>query len=119
MTKITKTQASGVLTVLAPALELELCLRSFREFVQRAWPAIEPSTSFIPGYHIDAICEHLQAVSEGHVQRLLIALPPRCMKSTLVSVLWPAWEWSRRAGEPRRLPAATRWLFASYSQELA
>ena len=30
-------------------------------FVEAAWPVIEPATRFVPGWHIDAICDHLQA----------------------------------------------------------
>lgn len=45
------------------------------------------------GWHIDAICAHLEAVSNGDVTRLLINVPPGTMKSLLVSVFWPAWEW--------------------------
>src|SRR5438874_11325672 len=77
--------------------------RSLREFVQQAWPVVEPATNFVPGWHIDAICEHLEAVSRGQIQRLLICIPPRHMKSLLVSALWPCWEWFRH---PSR-----RWLF--------
>jgi predicted phage terminase large subunit-like protein len=47
----------------------------------------------VHSWHIDAICQHLEAVTNGRIQRLLINVPPGCMKSLLVSVLWPAWEW--------------------------
>jgi len=42
---------------------------------------------------MQAICEHLEAVSRGDIERLLINVPPGCCKSLLVSVYWPAWEW--------------------------
>ena len=54
---------------------------------------MEPSTPFVPGFHIDAIIEHLEAVTRGQIRNLLINVPPRHMKSLLVSVFWPAWEW--------------------------
>lgn len=57
------------------------------------------------------ICEYLEAVSAGEITRLVINLPPRYMKSLLVSVLWPTWEWLT--------PPHTRWLFASYSASLS
>ena len=41
----------------------------------------------------DAICQHLEAVTDGRITRLLINVPPGSMKSLLVSVFWPAWEW--------------------------
>jgi len=66
---------------------------------------------FIRGRHIDAIIDHLEAVSYGHIRRLLINVPPRHMKSLLVSVFWPAWEWTRW---PER-----RWLYSSYAANLS
>lgn len=66
---------------------------------------------FVPGWHIDAIAENLEAVSRGEIQRLLITIPPRHTKSTIVSVMWPCWEW---IDHPE-----LRWLFASYAESLA
>lgn len=40
-------------------------------------------------------------------------VPPGAMKSMLVNVFWPAWEWG-----PRNMPA-TRYISASYSQHLS
>ncbi len=40
---------------------------------------------------------HLEAVSRGEIQYLLINVPPGMMKSLLVSVFWPAWEWATQA----------------------
>ncbi len=92
-------------------VEREHAMRSLREFVRQAWHIIEPMTPFVPGWHIDAIIDHLEAVSYGHIRNLLINVPPRHMKSLLVSVLWPAWEWTRW---PER-----RWLFSSYAATLS
>lgn len=75
------------------ALERERGRRSFRKFVGMAWHVVEPARTFVPGWHIDAICEHLQAITEGKIRDLIINMPPRHMKSLLVGVLWPAWEW--------------------------
>ena len=88
-------------------IDAELASRSLREFVRQAWRVVEPSTPFVPGWHIDAIIEHLEAVTRGQIRNLLINVPPRHMKSLLVSVFWPAWEWIRW---PER-----RWLYSSYA----
>ena len=72
---------------------------------------VEPATAFVPGWHIDAICEHLEAISAGQLRRLIINIPPRHMKSLLVSVFWPTWEWTQH---PSR-----RFLTASYAQPLS
>ena len=92
-------------------IDAELATRSLREFVRLAWPVVEPSTPFVPGWHIDAIVEHLEAVTYGQIRNLLINVPPRHMKSLLVSVFWPAWEWIRW---PER-----RWLYSSYGAQLS
>ena len=84
---------------------------SLRDFVRLAWPVVEPSTTYLSNWHIDAICDHLTYVTAGEIRRLVINIPFRCMKSLAVSVLWPAWEWAFRPG--------TRWLFASYAQSLS
>ncbi len=65
-------------------------------FVREAWPVLHPGTPYVHGWHIDAICEHLEAITDGRITRLLINVPPGTMKSLLVSVFWPAWEWTFR-----------------------
>src|ERR1017187_10876144 len=92
-------------------IDSEMAARSLRQFVQQAWVVVETSTQFVPGWHIDANIEHLEAVTRGQIRNLLINVPPRHMKSLLVSVLWPAWEWIRW---PER-----RWLFSSYAATLS
>ena len=84
---------------------------SLRRFVSFAWHVLEPATPFVAGWHLDAICEHLEFVSTGEIRNLLINVPPRHMKSLAVCVFWPAWEWI--------MMPARRWLFASYAQSLS
>jgi len=93
------------------AAEAELCKRSFYDFVEAAWKVVEPGTEFIPSWHVKAICRHLEAATRGEIRRLIINIPPRCMKSLLVSVFWPAWVWIHRP--------QSRWLFASYAHHLS
>ena len=92
-------------------IDHELAARGLGEFVRQAWHVVEPSTPFVPGWHIDAIVDHLEAVSRGHIRNLLINVPPRHMKSLLVSVFWPCWEW---INWPER-----RWLYSSYGAQLS
>lgn len=86
-------------------------LWTFREFIEPAWQIVEPATPFVGGYHVDAIAEHLQAISDGQLQNLIINIPPRHTKSTFVGVLWPAWEWT--------VNPWLQWLCASYKEALA
>src|ERR1017187_6451004 len=76
-------------------VKAERARRSLRTFIEAAWPIVEP-TPFVPGWHIDAVCEHLEAVTRGDIRNLLITIPPRHTKSTIVSVMWPCWEWIDR-----------------------
>lgn len=89
----------------------ERCRRRLGEFVRNAWPVLEPSTEVSWNWHLDAVCDHLQGVSEGRIRNLLINIPPGHAKSLLVAVFWPAWIWTRNP--------AWRGLFASYALELA
>lgn len=66
-------------------------------FARQAWQQFEPG-KFIGGWHIEAICEHLEAVTRGDIENLIINIPPRCMKTALVSVMWPAWIWIKNPG---------------------
>src|SRR5882672_4660812 len=62
-------------------------------FVRYFWHILEPETPFVDGWVLWAMCEHLEAVTAGKITRLLINVPPGSMKSLLVNVFWPAWEW--------------------------
>ncbi len=70
------------------------CEESFLAFVKYMWPVIEPATPLVTGWAMDAICEHLEAVTYGDITRLLINVPPGSSKSLLCNVFWPAWEWA-------------------------
>ena len=48
-------------------LRAERLRRSLRAFVEDAWPILEPGTEFRLNWHIDAICEHLEAVTRGEL----------------------------------------------------
>lgn len=95
----------------ARTLEKRLCELSFRDFIFYAWESLEPGNPLKPGWHIDAICEHLQAVQKGEIQRLIINIPPGTTKSMCATVLFPVWLWINRPEE--------RLICASYSGELA
>lgn len=95
------------------AVERELCRQSLADFVRLAWPVIEPAQQYIHGWAIDAIADHLAAVTTGDIKRLLINVPPGLMKSLMTGVFWPAWEWG-----PRGI-AHMRYVCGSHGQDLA
>ncbi len=73
--------------------------KSLAAFVRQAWHVIEPVGSYVHGWVVDAICQHLEAVTDGRIKRLIINVPPGSMKSLLLNVFWPAWEWG-----PKNMP---------------
>jgi len=88
-----------------------LAEKSLAEYIKQSWPIIEPGTDYLHNWHIDLISEYLEAITAGQITRLLINIPPRYMKSTCVSVMWPTWEWITRP--------SMRYLFVSYSSSLS
>lgn len=80
----------------------------FRHF---AWPVLEPATQYVDNWHLHAIAEHLQGVTNGDINRLIINVPFRMLKSTLVSQAWPVWEWIEKP--------SIQYLTASYAKLLS
>ncbi len=99
--------------IAADAERIRTNCQSLTGFVREAWHVVEPSVDYVHGWHIDAICQHLEAVTAGDITRLLINVPPGTMKSLLCGVFWPAWEWGPK-GKPQ-----LRYLGASYSEHYA
>lgn len=95
------------------AVEREIARRSLASFAKMAWAILEPSTPLKWGWALDAICAHLEAVTDGRIPRLLMNVPPGMMKSLLTGVIWPAWEWGPK-GKP-----GMRFLGTAHKQDLA
>lgn len=87
------------------------CEADLYTFVRAAFHVIEPEQRFVDGWHIKILCEHLEAATRGEIRNILFTMPPRTMKSLVVSVFWPAWVWLK---DPSK-----RFLFASYGHNLA
>ena len=81
--------------------------------MREAWHVLEPTTPYVHGWHHDAICEHLEAITKRQITRLQINQPPGTMKSLVASVLWEAWEWG-----PAGMPGL-RYLTTSYTETYA
>jgi predicted phage terminase large subunit-like protein len=86
--------------------------RSLYEFCKQAWHIIEPGIKFVDGWHVRAICLECQELVDNPGGRLLINIPPGCMKSLVVNVFFPAWVWGPRGWD------AARFFHASYSPDL-
>jgi len=89
-------------------------------FVREAWHVLEPTTPLVWGWHMDAICDHVEALLAGWAASQSggappdqrnggFCVPPGSSKSLIVSVFAPAWLWLRMpsarinviAGNPR------------------
>jgi predicted phage terminase large subunit-like protein len=108
MTSATFSQALNAVTL--EDVQAEYARRHLRAFVEQAWPIVEART-FVSNWHLDVLCDHLEAVTKGDCAHLLINIPPGTAKSLIVSVFWPAWMW---ATDPSK-----RFIAASYGQDLA
>lgn len=105
---------------LRSSIQKAKCERSLVEFIKCAWDIVEPGQPYVHNWHVNLICEHLEAISRGFIKdddtvynRLLINVPPGFTKSLLVAVFWPSWEWG-----PFNKPHM-RYICASHSQDLS
>lgn len=99
------------MSVGADRIERELGLRGgLLDFIRMAWPLVEPGVPFQENWHIEEICKVLEAVERGELRRLVINIPPGCMKSLTTSVFWPVWSWIRNPG--------SRFMYASFDASL-
>lgn len=83
---------------------------SLHSFVAQAWHVVEGGRDFTDGWHVQAICEHLEAVHRGEIRNLLINIPPRFSKSSLCCVYFPVWCWIQNP--------SIQWVFSSYAFDL-
>src|ERR1700759_2799192 len=92
--------------------ELDVILRSdLGYFAERCFYQLNPQAAFLTNWHIEVIAAKLAAVREGKIQRLIINLPPRHLKSLMASIAFPAWCLGH---DP-----SSQILCVSYAQDLA
>lgn len=78
-----------------------LCRQSFAAFVREFWDTVPGSRPCRWNWHMDVLCDELQKVAERVFKGLpkeydlVINVPPGTSKSTIVSILFPAWTWTR------------------------
>ncbi|WP_164503862.1 phage terminase large subunit [Rickettsiales endosymbiont of Stachyamoeba lipophora] len=88
-----------------------LLKNNFNGFFEKAFQEINPGKILEYNWHTEYIAKHLEEVTKGNIKRLIINLPPRYLKSQLVTVAWPAWI---LANDPTK-----RIICTSYSQKLS
>ncbi|MEO7827532.1 MAG: hypothetical protein ABIR60_10365, partial [Allosphingosinicella sp.] len=69
----------------------EVMRRDFVSFLLRVFPYIRGGADLLPNWHLDAIAYQLQRIRRCECNRLLVTLPPRNLKSMMISVAWVAW----------------------------
>ena len=89
---------------------------SLYKFIKAGWKWIDPNP-YVDGWHLEAIAEHLQAVADGDIRRLIINQPPRTSKSSML-VAFDAWVWAQRNATPTAGPGV-QFLHSSYAQTLS
>lgn len=90
---------------------------SLYRFVKAAWPFVD-AAPWQDGWPIEAVCEHLEAVVRGDIRRLIINIPPRTGKSSVLAICFPAWVWALRNSSHTSGPGC-QFLFASYAEKLS
>lgn len=75
------------------------------EYIRQSWIVTNPGTTFEDAKHIEVVADHVQTQLEEWAQAcsdptfvarhqdLLINIPPRCLKSTIVAVCATTWAW--------------------------
>src|SRR5207248_6012981 len=83
----------------------------FSTFIERSFIELNPTTPFLPNWHIELIASELEACRRGQTTRLIINVPPRSLKSHCASIAFPAWLLGHN-------PSA-QIICCSYAQDLA
>lgn len=60
-------------------------------FLHRCFLTLNPGTPFLRNWHIAAILYRLEQIRRGEINRLIINMPPRYLKSIVCSVAFPAY----------------------------
>ena len=83
----------------------------FYAFIERSFYELNPTTRFLPNWHLEMIAAELEACRRGQTKRLIVSVPPRSLKSLCASVAFPAWLLGH--------DSSAQIICASYGQELA
>lgn len=83
----------------------------FDFFLRMAFRQLGGNEPYEHNWHIDAIIHQLDEVREGKNRHLMVTIPPRHLKSRIITIAWVAWMLGHN-------PALT-FLCVSYNQKLA
>ena len=60
-------------------------------FLGRSFRFLNPGKELSGAYYVRGLCHALERVARGEVRRLIVEMPPRHSKSTVASIVLPAW----------------------------
>ena len=66
------------------------CREEFEPFFERAFVTLNPGVIYIRVWHTAAIAHLLEKMERGEIRNLLVNIPPRYMKSQMISVAYTA-----------------------------
>jgi len=98
-------------------MEAERLEGRFYEFFKAAWPHFD-TADFTDNWHLEDICDHMEAVARGYILRALINEPPRTGKTAIISICFIAWLWAQRERGPLMGPQVSA-FYASYAEDLS
>jgi len=91
---------------------------SLQEFVREGWSLLEPVSTLSWTWHLNLICDYLTLIRDGkfrtlhpELEGIIFNVPPRTMKSLLISVFFHIWAWITKP--------SLRFMFVSYSEKLS
>ena len=97
-------------------VQAHMCKKSFYRFVETFWSVIIPEEPVF-NWHIKYLCDEMQKLAYYIVNRLpkpydiIINIPPGTTKSTIVTIMFPAWLWTQ---DP-----SLRVISSSYSSDVS
>lgn len=77
------------------------CRKYFKDFVNEFWPEIPGAGTLLWNWHLDVLCDELQTVAERvfanqpKLYDLIINISPGTSKSSIGSILFHPWTWTR------------------------
>ncbi len=102
---------------IAAKVKAPFCRQSFFVFLQEFWEVSVQDQPLKLNWHIPFLCDELQHIAENVFERkpkeydLIINISPGTTKSTICTIMFPAWLWTR--------DASLKVLRSSYSSPLS
>src|ERR1700735_3237867 len=97
-------------------LRISICKQSYEDFVKEFWSEVPGAGKLRWNWHLSFICQELERAAERVFRweaapyDLVINISPGSSKTTLCSILFQPWVWTRMPG--------ARFINATHTQDL-